>query len=129
MILKRLFKNSRGAALVEYGLLIAGVALISSAAVSVFGHKTSDIIGAVTTILPGAHTDDNSAIISGKLIETAAGQVGANSGTGISLDVATIAAGSNTDRLGTNIGGATLGAVGSGTNPAGSLDSLIIEAH
>ena len=61
-MLKRLFKNRKGAALVEYGLLIAGVALVSSAAVSMFGHKTSDLIGAMAAVLPGAHSGDNGAI-------------------------------------------------------------------
>ena len=66
----RLRRDKKGQGLVEYALLIAGVALISAAAVSLFGHKTSDMIGAVAAILPGAHTDDNNPIKSGHLIET-----------------------------------------------------------
>ena len=66
----KFLKNNKGAALVEYGLLIAGVALICAAAVSIFGHKTSDIIGTVAAVLPGAHTDDNNPMLSGHLIET-----------------------------------------------------------
>ena len=56
----------------EYGLLIAGVALISSAGVSIFGHKTNDLVSSVAAVLPGAHADDNGPLVSGKLIETAA---------------------------------------------------------
>jgi len=102
MILK-LFRNRKGQGLVEYGLIIAGVALICAAAVSVFGHKTSDLIAAVATVLPGAHGEDNGALISGKLIET----TGAGTGTGgaaIALDVSTIEGNSGGPRLGNNVG-------------------------
>ena len=115
---KKLFKGTKsrkGAALVEYALLIGGIALISAGAVSLFGHKTSDIIATVAAIIPGAHTDDNGPIISGKLIETApnaSGQIG--------LDFANISTMVGTDRLGLNIAGAS---------GAGSLDSLVVEAH
>ncbi|PQO27291.1 hypothetical protein C5Y96_17250 [Blastopirellula marina] len=98
MIMK-LFRNRKGQGLVEYGLIIAGVALICAAAVSVFGHKTSDLIAAVATVLPGAHAEDNAPITSGKLIETAAG-----ANTAIDLDASTIATNSNTARLGVNVG-------------------------
>src|SRR3954454_5671900 len=56
-LIRRLRRDKKGQGLVEYGLLIAGVALISAAAVSLFGHKTSDMIGAVAAVLPGAHQD------------------------------------------------------------------------
>jgi pilus assembly protein Flp/PilA len=104
--LNGLLRNKKGQGLVEYALLIAGVALISAAAVSVFGHKTSDLIAAVATILPGAHTDDNNAIVSGHLIETAPAAGGA-----IQLDVTTIQTNSNTDRLEANVIGASQSAV------------------
>lgn len=109
--MKKLQKNRsrRGAAIVEYGLLIAGVTLISAAAVSVFGHKTNDLISAVATILPGAHGDDNGPMTSGKLIETT------SAGTGtIELDAATIAANVDTDRLGVNAGMSAAAAVNFG---------------
>ncbi|MBV8229297.1 MAG: class III signal peptide-containing protein, partial [Planctomycetaceae bacterium] len=67
----RLRRDKKGQGLVEYALLIAGVALISAAAVSLFGHKTSDMIAMVAAILPGAHTGDNGPVQSGHLIETA----------------------------------------------------------
>ncbi len=116
--LGRLRRDKKGQGLVEYALLIGGVALISAAAVSLFGHKTSDIIGAVAVILPGAHTDDNNVIQSGHLIETApVGTSGA-----IALDAATIASSKNTDRLGGNV----LGAQDTGQN---GFDGLIVESN
>ena len=102
----KLFKNRKGAALVEYGLLVAGVAVISTAAVSVLGHKTSDLVSAVATLLPGAHEDDNGPIASGKLVETTAATVG---GDPIAVDTAGIAANTATARLGNNLGADNLG--------------------
>lgn len=115
-MLRKLLKDKKGQGLVEYGLLIAGVALISAAAISVFGHKTSDMIAAVATVLPGAHTDDNNSIVSGHLLET-------KSGTGgIELDLATIAGtAKNTARLGVNVVGATDGATS-------GFGGLVVEA-
>jgi pilus assembly protein Flp/PilA len=104
----------RGAALIEYSLLIAGVALISAAAVAVFGHKTNDLVAATAAILPGAHEDDNAPIFSGKIIETTAGAAG----DPIELDVVTIEANSGTSRLGNNLLGAGGGA---------SIETLVVE--
>jgi pilus assembly protein Flp/PilA len=119
-VFKKLFKNRKGAALIEYGLLIAGVALISAAAVSVFGHKTSDLIATVAAIVPGAHTDDNGPIISGKLIETTPGVSG---GSGIALDFSTIASEAGQARLGANLGAAPIG-----TGNENQLNLLVLEA-
>ena len=119
-MLKRLFRSRKGAALVEYGLLIAGVALIAAGAVSVFGHKTSDLIGTVAAVIPGAHTDDNNPIMSGKLIETTLGS-GAAGSSGIAIDFSGIAASTGIDRLGNNVGGT--GSSGNG------VDGLVVEAH
>ena len=94
---KKFIREEKGAALLEYSLLAAGVALVSAAAVSVFGHKTSDLIGAVSTVMPGAHADDNGPIVSAKIIETTQ-----RADNAIILDTATIAAGGS--RLGTNYG-------------------------
>ena len=96
---KNLIRDEKGAALLEYSLLAAGVALISAAGVAVFGHKTNDLISSVAAIMPGAHADDNGPIQSGKIIET----TGADAGP-IQLDVATILANSDTPRLDTNLG-------------------------
>ena len=48
---KKFIRDEKGAALLEYSLLAAGVALVSAAAVSVFGHKTNDMLGAVATVI------------------------------------------------------------------------------
>ncbi|MDB5341639.1 MAG: signal peptide protein [Schlesneria sp.] len=114
-MLRNLLKSKKGQGLVEYALLIAGVALISAAAVSTFGHKTSDLIAAVATVLPGAHQDDNNPIVSGHLIETKAGT------GGIETDLATIVANKNTDRLGVNVIGTTDGA-------ANGFGGLVVES-
>ena len=68
--MRKFFSNKKGQGLVEYGLIIAGVALVCAAAISMFGHKTSDLVAATAAVLPGAHSDDNGPIVSGKLIET-----------------------------------------------------------
>ena len=65
-----LFRNRKGQGLVEYGILIGGVAIVCIAAVSIFGHKTNDIIALVAAVLPGAHADDNAPIVSGKMVRT-----------------------------------------------------------
>ena len=107
-ILKNLKRDKKGAAMVEYALLIGGVALIAAAGVAIFGHKVNDMVGLTATVLPGAHTDDNNPIISGKIIETtdqAAGEdASGNPVTGIGVAFADIAAASGTERLGNNIG-------------------------
>jgi pilus assembly protein Flp/PilA len=117
--MRKFLNNKKGQGLVEYGLIIAGVALICAAAVSVFGHKTSDLIAAVTTILPGAHSDDNGPIVSGKLIET----TGATpAGAPISLNAAAIIGAEGSPRLGINVGGPSSPLAGNG------FGGLIVEA-
>jgi len=89
--------KQKGAALVEYGLLIAGVALIAAVSVSIFGNKTADLIAAVATVLPGSSGTDNLPIVNGQLLETtnvAAGSTAYGSGSasiGWVLDVTSIA--------------------------------------
>ena len=117
-MLRKFFTNKKGQGLVEYGLIIAGVALISAAAISIFGHKTSDLISAVATVLPGAHDDDNAPIVSGALIET-----GANANGDLALDAAGILAASASDRLGANTGVTSTGNEGEG------FGGLIIESE
>jgi len=107
ILVKKLFlklrRDRKGAALVEYALLIAGVSLVAAAAVSVFGHKTNDLVAAVATVLPGAHVDDNGPIVSGHLIETTSGAAG-----NISIDITNgtdgIVENSGQTRLGNNLG-------------------------
>src|SRR3954454_5940151 len=96
--LSRLRRDTKGQGLVEYGLIIAGVALVTAAAISIFGHKTNDMVAATASVLPGAHGDDNGAIQSGKLIETTKGGDGP-----ITLDT-TIVGAKGTTRLSGNMG-------------------------
>jgi pilus assembly protein Flp/PilA len=114
---QRLLKCKKGAALVEYSLLVAGVALIGAASVSIFGHKTNDMLAMVAAVLPGAHADDNGPIVSGKIIETG---IGANNADGnaaaIGLNVNAITGANGTVRLGTNVGA------------VGTRSSLVLEA-
>lgn len=97
----------RGQSLVEYALIIAGVALVCAAGISLFGHKTAGMVDAVATVLPGAHADDNGPILQGQLIETT------GSGNGpIQLDLNTISGSTNVDRLNQNITGSSANAFG-----------------
>ena len=110
--LKRPMTRRRGAALVEYGLIIAGVALVSAAAISIFGKKTSDMIGTAAAVLPGASVDDNGPIRSGRLIETTSGASGA-----IEIDTQDIVEnGAGTRRLSDNLGLGTVDLVQDGSN-------------
>jgi Flp pilus assembly pilin Flp len=100
-MLRNLLRDEKGAALLEYSLLAAGVALISAAGVAIFGHKTNDMISSVAAIMPGVHADDNGPIVSGKIIETTSSLEG--DGT-IQVDVATIVTNAGTTRFATNLG-------------------------
>ena len=68
--LLRMLRNKKGQSLVEYGIIIGGVALVTLAAVAILGHKTNDLVASVAAALPGAHADDNGPIVSGKLVKT-----------------------------------------------------------
>jgi pilus assembly protein Flp/PilA len=94
----------KGAALVEYALLIGGVALVCAASVAIFGHKTNDMVALMAAVLPGAHTDDNGPIISGKIIETTPNGVGAGGTAGIALDMQAAVNGAGQERLGNQLG-------------------------
>jgi pilus assembly protein Flp/PilA len=94
----RLARNNKGQGLVEYGILVAGVALIALVTTSVLGHKTSSMIGTLAAILPGTEVADSGAITSGSLIETTGG------GTQITLDPTEATDPTATDRLDTNTG-------------------------
>ena len=73
-------RSRKGQSLVEYGILIGGVALVCLAAVSIFGHKTGDLIGTVAAALPGYETEDSGPVVIGSLVSTT------NNGSGIILD-------------------------------------------
>ncbi|MCH1441537.1 MAG: class III signal peptide-containing protein [Rubripirellula sp.] len=106
--MRKFFSNKKGQGLVEYGLIIAGVALVCAAAISVFGHKTADLVAATAAVLPGAHADDNGPIITAKLIETAQDETTKI----INLDTDGITTNSATARFGNNFGLATPGSFG-----------------
>lgn len=68
--MRKLLKNKKGQGMVEYGILVGGIALVCLAAVAIMGHKANDLIATVAGSLPGAHADDNAPIVSGKLVNT-----------------------------------------------------------
>lgn len=98
--LVKLLRNRKGAALVEYGLLIAGVALVTVAAVAIFGHKANDMVAATASVLPGAHERDNGPILSGRIVET----TDASTGDPIAIDIEAIQDGTGESRLTNNLG-------------------------
>ena len=63
-------RKKRGAALVEYGLLVAGVALVTAVAISVFGHKVNDMMGTAAAILPSSNDQDTGVITGGRVVQT-----------------------------------------------------------
>ncbi len=79
--MRKLLRNKKGQGLVEYGILVGGVALVALAAVAILGHKTTDLIGVVATVLPGAHAEDAAPMVSGQIVSTTVGTDG-----GIVLD-------------------------------------------
>lgn len=99
-------RRQKGAALVEYGLLVAGVALVATAAVSIFGTKTGNLIASIAAVLPGANAEDNAPINVGQLLETTDGTAGAPIQLRITAadGVNGILANSNTKRLDDNLG-------------------------
>ncbi len=120
-LVRRLKKSKKGAALVEYALIVAGVALIGAVAVSIFGRKVSDMLATAAAVLPGAHAEDNAPIISGKIIETSPNanglDQGGNSQTGIGLDVNAITQSTGKARLSNTVGA------------DGALSSLVLEPN
>jgi pilus assembly protein Flp/PilA len=70
--MRRLLKDRKGQGIVEYGILVGGIALVCLAAVAILGHKTNDLVAVVAAALPGAHDEDNGAIVSGQLVNTVA---------------------------------------------------------
>jgi len=95
--MRKLIRNKKGQGLVEYGILVGGIALVTLAATAILGHKTTDLIGTVAAALPGAHAEDNGAIISGQLVAVTQ-TAGAEGGLGFVLD--TSSTGSFSDNLG-----------------------------
>ena len=94
---RRSIRNRRGQGMVEYALLVAGVAIVCVVGVSMMGHKTADLIGTVASILPGSHSDDNGPIIAAQVVPTARDAKG-----DITLDSTTVLNPANT--LNNNLG-------------------------
>ena len=63
-------RRESGAVLAEYGLLVAGITMVSLVAVTVLGSKVGGLIGSVATLLPGAYLDQNAPVQVGQMIET-----------------------------------------------------------
>jgi pilus assembly protein Flp/PilA len=102
-MLRNLVRNRKGQGMVEYALLIAGVALVSIVGVSLFGERTADMIAAVATVLPGADAGDSGPIAVGHLIETTS-----STGGPIQLDMNAISGKTGVARLGGNLTGSTV---------------------
>ena len=69
---RRQNRREQGAALAEYGLLLAGLALSAMVAVSVLGGKVGGLIASVATLLPGATAEQSAPVQVGQLIQTTA---------------------------------------------------------
>lgn len=73
MLSKRIKRDRRresGAALAEYGLLVAGICMVCLVSVAVLGNKVGGMIGSVATLLPSAYNDMNAPVQVGSMIET-----------------------------------------------------------
>ncbi|TWT58852.1 hypothetical protein KOR42_22390 [Thalassoglobus neptunius] len=68
--LRNVLKSRKGQGMVEYGILVGGVALVCLVAVATMGHKSNDLMAACAAALPCAHDDDQGPIVSGKLVNT-----------------------------------------------------------
>jgi pilus assembly protein Flp/PilA len=121
LMLFKLLRDRKGQGLVEYALLLVGIAVVSLAAINELGHKTSDLMGTAAVLLPGAHTDDNNTIASGHLIETDAS--GGLNGSSIEVSTTGVLADNGKDRLGGNLYGYT------SPGAANGVGGMIIETQ
>lgn len=93
--------NKKAQGMVEYAILLAGVALVAISSVTVLGQKTTDLIATTAFILPGAQVSSNGPIFVGRLVEYTPA-ISALPADAIKVDLATILARSATNRLDTN---------------------------
>jgi len=91
-------KKRKGAAMVEYAVLIGAVTLIGILGLSVLGSKVSDIISTLAVILPGSQTADDLKLHRAQLIEFTGGDDGT-----FQIDSSRIGGG-DTNRIGRNTG-------------------------
>ncbi|MDX1971114.1 MAG: hypothetical protein SFY68_01145 [Candidatus Sumerlaeia bacterium] len=98
-----MFKQTKKAqGMVEYAILLAGVALVAISSVSVLGQKTTDLIATTAFVLPGAQASSNGPIFVGKLVEYTPA-VSSNPADAIKVDLQTILDRSATNRFDTNM--------------------------
>jgi Flp pilus assembly pilin Flp len=102
--LSRLLRDQRGAALAEYGLLVAGITLVALVAVSVLGSKVGGLIGAVATMLPGAHAQQNAPVVVSELVELETVDLNGDGVLEQRLDQRLIDKNQGTHRLGASLG-------------------------
>ena len=103
--LRRMLRDRRGAALAEYGLLVAGITLVSLVAVSLLGSKVGGLVGSVASMLPGADPSQNAATTVGQLVETETTDLDGDGMLEVTLDATGIAHdGQGTSRIGKNLG-------------------------
>ena len=101
----RMLRDRKGAALAEYGLLLAGITMVSLVAVSVLGSKVGGLVGAVATILPGAFAEQNAPVTVGELVETRSHDDDGDGITQQGIDMLGIVhSNNNTPRLGDQLG-------------------------
>ncbi len=72
---RRRNRREQGAALAEYGLLLAGLALSAMVAVSVLGGKVGGLIASVATLLPGSTASQSAVVQVGSLLPTNAADI------------------------------------------------------
>jgi hypothetical protein len=95
MLRKSIQRKRKGSVLVEYGLLLAGIVVVSVVAIAVLGHKISDQYGVAAAVLPGAHLDDNKPIA-----KNSGGIPFVDDGTGkLVLDAANLVSPAGVDRM------------------------------
>jgi Flp pilus assembly pilin Flp len=69
MVAQRKASKKKGAAMVEYAILVGAVALVGILGMSVLGRKATDLIGTLAVILPGANLNEDRKIHNAQLIE------------------------------------------------------------
>jgi Flp pilus assembly pilin Flp len=103
--MRRLLRDRKGAALAEYGLLLAGITMVSLVAVSVLGGKVAGLVGAIASVLPGAMAQQNAPVYVGQLIETRTANDNGDHSFEQKLDMVRITdQNQNTPRLGATMG-------------------------
>jgi Flp pilus assembly pilin Flp len=69
-VLRRLARDKKGQGMVEYALIVAGVAVVCAVSISVLGHKTADVIAIAAAVMPGAVDTDNAPINTSSVMPT-----------------------------------------------------------